>query len=34
VQNLFDTVYLGGGNGAEFFPGASRMIYVGFEYEL
>ena len=34
VQNLLDTVYLGGGNGAEFFPGAPRMIYVGFEYEL
>lgn len=34
VQNLLDTVYAGGGNGTEFFPGAPRMIYVGFEYEL
>lgn len=33
-QNLFDAIYVAGGNGQEFFPAAQRNWYVGIEMEL
>jgi iron complex outermembrane recepter protein len=34
VQNLFDTIYVAGGNGTEFFPAAERNWFVGVDVEL
>ncbi len=34
VQNLFDQLYLAHGEGAEFFPAATRQVFVNLKYEL
>jgi hypothetical protein len=34
VSNLFDALYAGGGEGDEFFPGATRNVYAGLNLEL
>ena len=34
VTNLFDVLYAAGGEGEEFFPGATRSVYVGMNLEL
>jgi len=34
VQNLFDSLYAGGGEGDEYFPGATRNIFAGMTVEL
>jgi len=34
ITNLFDALYAAGGEGDEFFPGATRSIYVGMNLEL
>ncbi len=34
VQNLFDTLYVAGGEGDAFFPGATRNVFLGMTVEL
>ncbi|HNW58279.1 MAG TPA: TonB-dependent receptor [bacterium] len=34
VTNLFDRLYAAGGEGEEFFPGATRSVYAGMNVEL
>ncbi len=34
VNNLFDTLYAAHGEGDEYFPGATRNLFVGLNMEL
>ncbi len=34
VNNLFDRLYTAGGEGSEYFPGATRSLFVGMNLEL